>query len=216
LNVASIQAGTASLLSGWVEAGSFYGKSAVYAGASDQTVLGGYGLSTGFVDVDTVYAGSVYASYKSFRIDNPIDPENKILNHWSVESSELKNIYDGVATLDADGAAVVKMPAWFDGLNRDFRYQLTAIGAPAANLYVAEELTAGQFRIAGGKPRLRVSWQVTGVRHDSAALKHQVPVEEMKAPEDRGKYLDPAAFGKPASMALRQRQPLEPSAARKR
>ena len=67
----------------------------------------------------------------------------------------MKNIYDGVVTLDANGAAQITMPSWFDALNTDFRYQLTAIGAPAANLYVAEEIAKRQFKIAGGKPHLR-------------------------------------------------------------
>ena len=43
----------------------------------------------------------------------------------------MKNIYDGVVTLDVYGEAEVQLPAWFEALNTDFRYQLTAIGASA-------------------------------------------------------------------------------------
>jgi hypothetical protein len=43
----------------------------------------------------------------------------------------MKNLYDGVATLDGKGRAVVRLPNWFEALNAEFRYQLTAIGRPA-------------------------------------------------------------------------------------
>jgi hypothetical protein len=210
--------GNNGIFSSWVQASQFFGTSGVFAGSSNQTELNASGLFASVADVNTAYAdtvysnnlttygtinaGAVYASYKSFRIDNPVDPANRVLNHWSVESSEMKNIYDGVVTLDANGAAQITMPSWFDALNTDFRYQLTAIGAPAANLYVAEEIAKRQFKIAGGKPHLKVSWQVTGVRHDASARNNHTPIEEDKAPENRGKYIDPAAFGQPVSMGL--------------
>jgi hypothetical protein len=209
LNVASIEGNTGSFLGGWVEAGSFYGKSSVHAGSSDQTVLDGWGLEATGIDVSTAYVGTVYADnlvtygYKQFRIDHPLDPANKMLHHWSIESSELKNIYDGIATLDARGTAVVAMPNWFEALNGSFRYQLTAIGAPGANLFIAEEIANGRFKIAGGTANMKVSWQVTGIRHDAGARQRASVVEEDKPASDRGKYLDPAAFGQPDSMALR-------------
>jgi hypothetical protein len=216
LSVDRINANTGSFLNGWVEAGSFFGKSSVHAGSSDQTTLDGNGLYAGLVSVGTVYAnvvsaGTIYGSFKYFRIDDPIDPANRFLNHWSVESSEMKNIYDGIVTLDASGAALVTMPAWFDSLNGDFRYQLTAIGAPGADLYIAEELSNRQFKIAGGKPHLKVSWQVTGIRHDASARNSHVQVEEDKPAQDRGKYLDPVAFGKPESMGIPRTPSPEPS-----
>ena len=206
LNVAGIIADVGQFLNGYVESGYIYGKSAVHAGASDQTRLDGDGLftSSGEANVhDVVTVNLTATGSKSFRIDHPLDPENKILTHWSVESNELKNIYDGVVTLGSDGGAVVEMPNWFDGLNREFRYQLTPIGGPAAGLYIAEELTVRRFTIAGGKPHLKVSWQVTGVRHDPSARQIGWKVEENKEPAHRGKYMDPSAYGKPESMGIR-------------
>jgi hypothetical protein len=105
------------------------------------------------------------------------------------------NVYNGNVVLDADGRAVIEMPDWFEALNRDFRYQLTAIGGPGPNLYVASELTNGQFEIAGGSPGLKVSWQLTGIRHDPFALANPIHVEVDKDPEDAGKYLHPLAYG---------------------
>ncbi len=74
------------------------------------------------------------------------------------------NIYTGNAILDNSGEAVVSLPKWFEALNADFRYQLTAIGAAAPNLHVAQEIANHQFSIGGGAPGMKVSWQVTGVR----------------------------------------------------
>jgi len=59
----------------------------------------------------------------NFKIDHPVDPANKYLYHCAVESPDMKNIYDGVVTLDSAGEAVVELPAWFEALNQDFRYQ---------------------------------------------------------------------------------------------
>jgi hypothetical protein len=55
-------------------------------------------------------------------------------------------------TLDDNGEAVVTLPDWVEALNEDFRYQLTCIGG-AAPVYVAQEVSEGNFRIAGGSPR---------------------------------------------------------------
>ncbi len=65
----------------------------------------------------------------------------KYLAHSFVESPDMKNVYDGNVVLDAVGQAVVELPDYFDALNRDFRYQLTAIGAPGPNLYISEKIS---------------------------------------------------------------------------
>ena len=65
--------------------------------------------------------------------------------------------------LDARGEAVVVLPESFAALSDEVRYQLTCIGG-FAPVYVAEEITANRFSIAGGMPGMKVSWQVTGVR----------------------------------------------------
>lgn len=117
---------------------------------------------------------------KNFVIDNPIDPGHTDLYHASVESSEMKNLYDGVVTLDARGTAIIRLPRWFGALNKDFRYQLTAIGTAAPGLHIAKEIADNQFAIAGGSAGMKVSWMVTGVRQDEWARTHPMQVEQPK------------------------------------
>ena len=146
-------------------------------------------------NVDIV--GNLTKSSGSFKIDHPLDPANKYLYHSFVESPDMKNIYDGVVTLDASGQATVTLPDWFEALNKDFRYQLTAIGVPGPNLYISKEISGNNFSITGGQPGMKVSWQVTGIRHDAWADANRIPVEKDKSPQERGYYIHPGLFGQP-------------------
>ena len=127
---------------------------------------------------------SLTAQTKNFRIDHPLDPQGKYLQHVSVESPDMKTFYDGTVVLDAAGEAWIELPAYFEALNRDFRYQLTALDAPGPNLYIAEKITDNRFKIAGGSSGMEVSWQVTGIRHDAYAEQHRVPVEVDKLSQE--------------------------------
>jgi len=111
-----------------------------------------------------------------------------------VESPDMMNIYNGNVTTDADGFAVVTMPDWFEALNGDFRYQLTAVGQ-FAQAMVASKIKDGKFTIRTDKPNVEISWQVTGIRHDAWAKAHRIPTEEIKPPNEQGKYLHPELFG---------------------
>ena len=114
----------------------------------------------------------------------------------------MMNIYNGNVRLDANGEAWVELPEWFEALNRDFRYQLTAVGAPGPNLYVAEEISGNRFKIAGGSPASKVSWQVTGIRQDVFADAHRIKVEEDKPAAERGFYLYPELYGQPKEQGV--------------
>lgn len=131
---------------------------------------------------DLNVAGSITGETKHFKIDHPLDP-NRYLYHASVESSEMLNVYTGNVTLDSQGEGVVQLPAWFEALNRDFRYQLSCLGG-FAPVYISQEIAHNTFRIAGGAPGMRVSWQVTGVRHDAYAEQHPMEIEADKTREE--------------------------------
>jgi hypothetical protein len=139
----------------------------------------------------------------AFTIDHPLDPKNKTLSHSFVESPDMMNIYNGIVTLGEDGSAEVTLPDWFEALNREFRYQLTCIGG-FAPVYVAKKVSGNRFKIAGGKPGMEVSWQLTGVRKDAYAEAHRIQVEETKPVAERGSYLHPEAFGKSAEKSVQQ------------
>jgi hypothetical protein len=157
----------------------------------------------GFFDGNVKVTGELQQGTAFIAIDHPLDPANKYLQHASVQSPDMMNIYNGIVVLDANGEAWVELPRWFEALNRDFRYQLTPIGAPAPNLYLAEEVSQGRFKIAGGEPALKVSWQVSGIRHDPYAEQHRFSVEQEKPSYERGYYLHPAAYGMSQSRSIR-------------
>lgn len=140
--------------------------------------------------------GTLTKGAGSFLIDHPVDPKNKVLRHSFVESSEMKNIYDGIAVLDKKGEAVVILPDYFEALNINFRYQLTSVGTYAP-VYIKEEIRENKFIIAGGVSYLKVSWMVTGVRKDAYALSNPIIVEEEKGLNNnyrKGQYIHPEAF----------------------
>ncbi len=151
---------------------------------------------------DVIVSGSLKAVGKDFRIDHPLAPAEKYLSHSAIESSERKTMYDGIAILDSHGQATVELASWFEPLNKDFRYQLTAIGAAAPNLHIAEEISNRHFKIAGGLSGLKVSWQVTGIRQDAWANANPISVEQDKAPSERGFYLAPEAHGQPKEKGI--------------
>ncbi|MCA9416394.1 MAG: hypothetical protein KC917_08995, partial [Candidatus Omnitrophica bacterium] len=69
----------------------------------------------------------------------------------------------GNVLLDEKGEAWVPLPPSFEACHTDFRYHLTCVGE-FAPVHVAEEVKDNRFKISGGTPGLKVSWQVTGVR----------------------------------------------------
>lgn len=153
-----------------------------------------------------VYVGNyLLKAGGGYRIDDPRAPATRYLQHSFVESSEMKNVYDDVVQLDEKGEATVSLPDWFEVLNEEFRYQLTAIGAAGPNLHIAEEINANHFKISGGTPGSKVSWQVTGIRKDPWAKAHQMKVVEEKPAHERDCFLHPELYNQPEEMALAHR-----------
>jgi hypothetical protein len=116
----------------------------------------------------------------TFVIDHPLAPFTKLLYHSFVESPDVKNLYDGVATFDANGEVHVPLPDYFAALNKNFRFQFFPLYEAMPDLYVKEDFDAKVLVIAGGKPGGKVSWQITGVRHDAYILANPIKVEVPK------------------------------------
>ena len=177
---------------------------AVYARSQSSDPNSWAGFFSGNVNVsgDLSVGGTLTKSAGSFRIDDPADPANKYLQHSFVESPDMKNIYDGVVRTNGRGYATVRLPHWFQALNKDFRYQLTTIRS-FARAIVWHELGHGNtFVIRTEKPRVKVSWQVTGIRDDAYARAHRIAVEVRKPRSERGRFLAPRELGKPARLGI--------------
>jgi hypothetical protein len=170
--------GEANVPGGWA----IYGISEGFAGG-----YAGYFEGNVHVKGNLNVTGSVTKGGGAFQIDHPLEPESKYLVHSFVESPDMKNIYDGVAAADPSGEAIVELPAYFDALNKEFRYQLTPIGAPAPTLHVKEELVGNRFSIGGAGPGQRVCWQITGTRKDAWALANPLVVEPDKLRSKRAR-----------------------------
>jgi hypothetical protein len=193
------------------------------SGSTDPTFaairgLAGNGALAGRFTGDVTVSGMLSKGGGSFKIDHPLDPENKYLYHSFVESPDMMNIYNGNITTGESGDAAVTLPDYFEALNADFRYQLTVIGQ-FAQAIVAERIKGNRFVIKTSLPNVEVSWQVTGVRQDAFARKNRIKVEVNKTAAERGLYLHPEAFDQPddrgvesmeAKRALVKQQASEP------
>ncbi|MCS7311257.1 MAG: hypothetical protein NZ741_13670, partial [Armatimonadetes bacterium] len=87
----------------------------------------------------------------------------------------------------------------------DPRYTLTPIGAPMPNLHVAVEVQGNRFKIAGGVPGKKVSWEVKAVRYDRWVQEYGFQTEQPKPREWQGKYLHPELYGQPKELGIHYR-----------
>ncbi|MCC7029926.1 MAG: hypothetical protein IT257_06440 [Chitinophagaceae bacterium] len=162
----------------------------------------GYSPTAGNLDYAGYFIGKLNVSGMlskgggTFRIDHPLDPTNKYLYHSFVESPDMMNVYNGNVTSNANGEAIVNLPAYFEAENKDFKYQLTVIGKDS-RVYISEEINNNTFKIKTSEPNTKVSWQVTGVRQDPFANAHRVVAEVDKTGDAKGKYIHPLEYGKP-------------------
>ena len=165
------------------------------------TGVGVYGYTANAEASAGYFEGLLTATTKNFRIDHPTDPAGKVLVHSCVESNERLTVYAGTVATDAEGEAVIELPAWFEALNRDLRYQLTVIGS-FAQAMVKREVAGNRFTIATSEPGTKVSWQLTGARQDAYAKAHPLVVEAAKVGKEKGRYLHPVEHGQPESKGV--------------
>ncbi len=135
---------------------------------------------TGNIDL----AGTLTKGADAFRINHPLSPATRYLQHSVVESPDMKNIYDGVVRTNDRGYATVRLPRWFQALNERFRYQLTTIRS-FARAIVWREVRDNSFVIRTRHPHVKVSWQLTGIRHDAFAKANRIKVDVAKPRSQR-------------------------------
>jgi hypothetical protein len=172
------------------------------AAFSDTPYPTGY---AGYFGGDVEIAGDIHYTAAQSVIDNPIDPENRLLQHASVEAPELLLLYRGKVRLGQDGEATVAMPSYFAALTDESAatVSLTPVGRPTGTTpreFSYEWDPAGdRFRVYG-EPGREVAWLVMAERDDASARQRPMVVEQEKGPGtacDKGLLLNPAAYGYP-------------------
>ncbi|HEX7319909.1 MAG TPA: hypothetical protein VF399_06090 [bacterium] len=186
----------------------YAGYCATVAGGADDTADGSYSFATGEHSVVPIYwrnsaafngttasgddqlrCYQVVQGFAGFAVDHPLDPDNKILNQYSMNSSEAVMFYRGSAMIGSKGRVDVQLPDYFDALNKNPMIQLTGVGT--SDVYIAEDVSGNHFAI-GGKPGTKVYWTVTGERKDVTAeiCKAMTPVVQPKSGALAGRSLD--------------------------
>jgi hypothetical protein len=167
------------------------------------TAHGWYNSSSAVNVGNLSVGGTLSKAAGTFRIDHPVDPDNKFLVHSFVESPDMMNLYNGNVVTDATGMATVELPSYFCAENKDFRYQLTPIGGEGfSRVRVVSKISNNRFVIQSDPPRTEVSWQVTGIRNDRYARAHPIDPEPTKAAHEKGRYLHPELYGQPVNQGL--------------
>ncbi|MFJ8689692.1 hypothetical protein [Micromonospora wenchangensis] len=129
--------------------------------------------------------GKIVGRTKQFVIDHPLDdpadPDRRLLVHAALEGPENGVYYRGEGRL-VDGAATVDLPGYFEALTRleGRTVQLTPVfedDEPVSPL-AASRVAAGEFRVrtVDGSPASHAFyWQVSAIRADLEPLAVEVP-----------------------------------------
>lgn len=143
---------------------------------------------------------------KSFRIDHPTEPENKYLVHYATESPYPQNFYSGNVTTGADGYAWVELPAYFDAINANVKYQLTVVdeddAAGFVQVKVSKKVAGNRFQIRSSVPRVEVSWRIEADRADRYTVRKRPTDVIEKDGSERGTYQNPELYGQPATRGI--------------
>lgn len=178
--------------------------------------IGVYGQATGNSQY-AMYANGDHggSGAKSFVIDHPFDPLNKLLRHFCTEGSQPLNAYSGSTRTGSDGFAWITLPAYVEEINKDFRYQLTVIDDSDDFVLakVTKEIEGNRFQVRTSRPGVKVSWRVEGVRNDLHMRSRDLRDEYEKPANWKGKYIRPDLYRMPANRGVFYAAPPKTSAA---
>jgi len=183
-----------------------YGYNGATTGRSTGVYAASANISAGSAAL-FVFGNSFVAGTKSFLIDHPTDPTNKNLRHYCSEGPAPTNVYHGRVTTGSDGTAWVRLPDYFQDVNKDPDYQLTVIDASDDFVLakVIKEVRDNKFQIRTSKARVTVCWEVKATRNDRWVQATGFSDIEEKPASEKGKYLVPQLYGRPLSEAVNPR-----------
>lgn len=186
---------------------------AAIRGTLATTATGGSGVlgeeSSSSLSAFAVYGlGNMGCSgVKPFQIDHPKDPQNKYLRHYSAESPEPQNFYNGTVRTDAAGVAWIQLPDYFADINTNFRYQLTVVdNEDFAMVRVSREIEGNRFQIKTNRPNVKVCWQVNADRNDKYVQMDGAPTELDKPEALKGTYQYPEHWGQDVTKSEQYRK----------
>jgi hypothetical protein len=171
-----------------------------YGGYFSALASGGGQAFAGYFNGNVHVAGTLSKAAGSFLFDHPLDPLGKTLRHNFVESPENLCLYRGKVTLDERGRARVRLPRYFPALTDEegATVHLTPVGQePFATSYQWNQRHTGLT--VHGTPGAEVAWLVLADRDDPVIRQLARPGEESTGNGnfERGKLLNPEAFGEP-------------------
>jgi hypothetical protein len=165
------------------------------------SAYGVFGQTSSATNGWAVYANGRFGASgtKSFVIDHPQDPENKILAQYCVEGAEPLLSYSGSVRTDSRGYATVVLPDYVSEIGTDWRYQVSVIDEADSDEFVlakvVKRLEGNRFKVRTSAPNVDVCWRLEGVRNDRWMRQYGAPTELEKSAADRGKYISPELYG---------------------
>lgn len=128
--------------------------------------------------------------HKQFRIDHPLDPENKHLVHACLEGPEVGVYYRGETRL-VDGRAEIELPDYFEALTRGEGRTVTLTpkfaGAEPISMLAASEVRDARVAVRAideNNPIQGFFWEVKAVRADLDVLDTEPPKVEAPVAEE--------------------------------
>jgi hypothetical protein len=125
--------------------------------------------------------GSFAATYKNFVIADPLDLQNKLLVHSSLEGPEHAVYYRGEAEL-AGGRAKIELPTYFEALTRKenrtvLLTNIDGFDQLAVKSQAGVQVKDGTFIVYSSNPTSaqKFSWEVKAVRADIPTLVPEIP-----------------------------------------
>ena len=142
---------------------------------------------------------------KQFAINHPVDGENKLLIHATLEGPECAVFYRGQGRLEG-GRAHIQLPTYFEALTlpagRTVMLTPCCEGDEPVSVLAASHITRGGFTVQAAddrNPQQEFYWEVKAVRADVAPLDAEQPKGQGNTVIRRHRVEFPATAAEPAA-----------------